>query len=123
MNYGFVYVMTSAAFDGLYKVGFTTGSPFKRAAELGKSTSSPHPFEVICYAEFENAAANERRIHFELDHRRVSARREFFEGPFSEIYVLVMDRDYALSLCDHHAAVYLWDEEHAGSKVLVGGFQ
>jgi hypothetical protein len=122
MSYGFVYVMSSAALNGLFKIGFTTGSPFKRAAELSQSTSSPHPFEVICYAEFENAAANERRIHFDLEHLRVSPRREFFEGPFSEIYAAVMDRSYALALCEHHAAVHLWDEEHANSEV-VGGFQ
>ena len=120
MSYGFVYIMANGALPDLFKVGFTTGSPFKRAKELSGSTSVPEEFEVVCYAEFTNAAANEARIHQLLADLRVSDRREFFSGPFSRLYAAVMDRSYALALCDHHAAVYQWDEDHPALKSFVG---
>jgi hypothetical protein len=122
MGYGFVYVMTNESFPDLYKVGYTTGSPFKRAKELSASTSVPTPFEVVCYAEYADVEKHETRVHDTVADLRVSARREFFTGPFSRIYEAVMDRDYSLARCDHLAPVELWEEEHADHKVT-GVFQ
>ncbi|MGP8777143.1 GIY-YIG nuclease family protein [Pseudomonas aeruginosa] len=50
-GYGFVYVLTSPAMPGLYKVGATTRSPRQRAEELSRGTGVPHEFEVAFYAE------------------------------------------------------------------------
>lgn len=122
MSYGFVYVLTNESFPGLYKIGYTTGSPFKRAKDLSGSTSVPTPFDVVCYAEYADAERNEMRVHNSLADLRVSDRREFFTGPFSRIYEAVMDRDYSLARCDHLAVVEQWEEEHADSPV-VGGFE
>ncbi|WP_321913544.1 GIY-YIG nuclease family protein [Paraburkholderia sp. J11-2] len=122
MSYGFVYIMESSACPGMFKVGYTTKSPMGRADELTKSTAAPLPLTVICYAEFENVETHEKRIHAELASQRVNERREFFWGPFSRIYHAVMNRDYAIALCEHHAAVAFWDEEHAEQKVI-GGFE
>ncbi|MDC0850100.1 GIY-YIG nuclease family protein [Pseudomonas aeruginosa] len=41
-GYGFVYVLTSPAMPGLYKVGATTRSPRQRAEELSRGTGVPH---------------------------------------------------------------------------------
>jgi hypothetical protein len=120
MSWGFVYIMDCTPHEGMFKVGYTTGSPFKRAEELSRSTSVPMPFTVICYAEFENVESHERRIHALLSDRRVSDRREFFYGPFSRIYNAVMDRGYAVALCEHHAAVPRWEEEHPALASFVG---
>jgi hypothetical protein len=122
MSYGFVYIMSNASFPGLYKVGYTTGSPFKRAKELSASTSVPTPFDVICYAEYADVEDHETRVHDTVADLRVSDRREFFTGPFSRIYESVMHRGYSLAQCDHVAAPELWDEEHASCPV-VGGFE
>lgn len=121
MAYGFVYILSNKSFPGLYKVGYTTGSPAKRAKDLSGSTGVPTPFDVICYAEFADAERNELRVHDSIADLRVSDRREFFTGPFSRIYDAVMNRDYSLSRCDHLAAPELWEEEHADCPV-VGGF-
>ncbi|MDN8081192.1 GIY-YIG nuclease family protein [Burkholderia multivorans] len=120
MSWGFVYIMESAAFPGMFKVGYTERSPMGRAEELSRSTATPLPLTVICYAEFSNAKEAEKRIHKALSHKRVSECREFFWGPFSEIYEIVMDRDYARVLCEHHAAVAFWEEEHPALIEFVG---
>jgi hypothetical protein len=112
MSWGFVYIMESSAFPGMFKVGYTERSPMGRAEELTRSTAAPLPLTVVCYAEFCNARAAEQRIHKELARKRVNERREFFWGPISEIYKVVMDRSYAHALCEHYAAVAFWDEEH-----------
>lgn len=122
MRYGFVYVMFNVSLPGLYKIGFTTGSPFKRAKELSASTGVPTPFEVVCYAEYEDVESHELRVHDTLADLRVSERREFFRGPFSRIYEAVMNSGYSLSICEHLGPVELWDEEHSKLKV-VGGFE
>lgn len=120
MSYGFVYIMESSALPGMFKIGYTEYSPSRRAEELSRSTAAPLPLTVICYAEFRNVESAEKRIHEELKSKRVSERREFFRGPFSEIYKVVMDRSYAISLCEHYAAVALWDEEHPALASFVG---
>lgn len=122
MSYGFVYVLMNASFPNLYKIGHTAGSPHKRAKELSAATGVPTPFDVVCYAEYEDAARNELRIHDALAEQRVSDHREFFAAPFSKIYEAVMDRAYSLTQCDFLAPVELWDEKHAAKKV-VGGFE
>lgn len=42
----FVYMLRNSAMPGLLKVGFTTGTPEVRAAELSAATGVPTPFQV-----------------------------------------------------------------------------
>ena len=76
----FVYVLTNKSIIGTIKVGMTTSSPEKRAAEL-HTTGVPTPFEV---AASWRVPAGEHRKYEKIAHKalakyRVSKNREFFE--------------------------------------------
>lgn len=75
---GFVYILVNEYMPDVYKVGCTERSPHERAAELSKPTGVPSPFEVLCYAEFEDFQSVERDMHEWLSPHRISANREFF---------------------------------------------
>lgn len=77
-NYGFVYILTNAALIGMFKAGCSERSPTQRACELSAPTGVPMPFEVFCYAEFEDFQTIEKRLHEFIKQWRVSANREFF---------------------------------------------
>ncbi|PMS25288.1 GIY-YIG nuclease family protein [Trinickia soli] len=66
---GFVYVMSNKAMPGLVKVGFTTGTPEERAAQLN-GTHSPHPVVVEYSTRVPDARAVEREAHLRLRKRR-----------------------------------------------------
>ena len=121
MRHGFVYIMSNVCMPDIYKVGFTRGSPAKRAAELSAETSAPAPFEVVCYAEYDDAQRQEAEIHHKLDQFRVTGRREFFRGPLARIVDLVLDRDRAISMCEMDVEARLYFERKVPLK-LVGGF-
>lgn len=108
MSYGFVYVLANAAMPGIYKVGFTERSPSLRCRELSQSTSVPVDFELVCYAEYENAHAREQEIHSMLADLRLSRGREFFRGDLQIITDLVVDREEALSFFDDNLAPQLY---------------
>lgn len=84
-NFGFVYIlvnryMRTTSERPLFKVGCTERSPHQRAAELSSGSGIPAPFEVLCYAEFKEFQAVERKMHEWLSEYRVSDNREFFVG-------------------------------------------
>lgn len=97
MSYGFVYVLANRYMPGIYKVGFTERSPSLRCRELSSSTSVPDDFELVCYAEYEEAHAKEQEIHRALADARVNRGREFFECDLKIITDLVVDEEEALS--------------------------
>jgi hypothetical protein len=108
MGYGFVYVLANAAMPGIYKVGFTERSPSLRCRELSQSTSIPVDFELICYAEYENAHEREQEIHSMLADLRLSRGREFFRGDLKVITDLVVDREESLSFFDDNLPPQLY---------------
>jgi hypothetical protein len=108
MSYGFVYVLGHHCMPGVYKVGFTERSPRARMEELGKSTSVPGDFDLICYAEYENPRDREQEIHSLLEKFRVTPDREFFKCDLMHITNLVMDEEEALSLCEHQMHPFLY---------------
>jgi hypothetical protein len=110
MNHGFVYVLQNDAMPGIYKVGFTLRSPSLRCHELSQSTSAPMPFNLVCYAEYENAANREQQIHAALSAYRVSESREFFQCDLKLIVGLVIDLPRCLSYCDRHLGYFLETE-------------
>ncbi|MDJ1160430.1 GIY-YIG nuclease family protein [Burkholderia gladioli pv. gladioli] len=66
---GYVYVMSNKAMPGLVKVGFTTGTPEGRAAQLS-GTHSPHPVVVEYSTHVPDARAVEREAHLRLHKHR-----------------------------------------------------
>lgn len=66
---GYVYVMSNKAMPGLVKVGFTTGTPDERAAQLN-GTHSPHPVVVEYSTHVPDARAVEREAHLRLRKHR-----------------------------------------------------
>lgn len=88
-NYGFVYVLRNVCMPGVYKIGMTDRAPSQRAEELSSSTSTPVPFEVVCFAEVKDARSAELHMHNILSERRISTSREFFAltgDDFSQVF-------------------------------------
>lgn len=109
-KYGFVYIMTNQV--GVYKIGCTSGSPRERAAQLSASSGVLHEFDVICYGEFEDFQIVERQMHERFDDRRINANREFFRGPFTDLYLALRDGfdGHIVSFCEGEGPVYVYDE-------------
>ncbi len=86
-------MLVNSSIPGLSKVGRTTRPPLERAAELSAATGVATPFVLAFEQEFADCCAAERCIHAELERRgwRVSAAREFFRGPASEIVRVVLE--------------------------------
>jgi hypothetical protein len=78
-DYGFVYALANHAMPHLFKIGFTAGSPSKRAIELSKGSGVPTVFEVVGFFETERPRHVESWIHEALDDYRFNANREFFK--------------------------------------------
>ena len=84
-SFGFVYILSSDAMPGVYKVGATDYSPRRRALDLSRGTGVPAPYSVVFYGEVDGAFAWEKNVHKVLADRRVNADREFFRGPLIDI--------------------------------------
>jgi len=78
-EYGFVYCLSNRFMPGLYKIGFTRGSPNFRAKQLSAPTGVPTQFEVEWYVESDEADNLEKELHAALGRSRVSPDREFFK--------------------------------------------
>lgn len=100
MNYGFIYCLGNRAMPGIYKVGMTERSPLQRCDELSNSTSSPLPFELLCFGQVTNARAAEAEIHSGLSASRVNQSREFFHGPFGAISDVIRDYSNGFAMTD-----------------------
>ncbi|RPW72444.1 hypothetical protein IPC737_19845 [Pseudomonas aeruginosa] len=85
MNYGFIYCLGNAAMPGIFKVGMTERAPLQRSEELSNSTSSPLPFQLLCFGQVMDPREVESEVHTILSDRRVNYSREFFRGPFNSI--------------------------------------
>ncbi|MBD1590237.1 GIY-YIG nuclease family protein [Pseudomonas typographi] len=86
MTYGFIYCLGNQVMPGIYKIGMTDRAPSQRCLELSTSTSAPVPFDLLCYAEVQCAAAIERCLHQQFAECRVSRSREFFETDYRAIH-------------------------------------
>lgn len=104
-DYGFVYVLSSPAMPGLYKVGATTRSPHQRAAELSHGTGVAYEFSVAFYGEVENPMKWERIVHADLSSKRLNDSREFFYGPLIEIINAIEGDGECCSLWDSDLAI------------------
>lgn len=85
-NPGYVYVLSSGAFPGTFKVGFTNRAVYERVEELNSSTSLPSPFKVEMYFLSKSAKDEEIISHADLSSFRMNERREFFKLPLVELH-------------------------------------
>ncbi|MCA9469656.1 MAG: GIY-YIG nuclease family protein [Nitrospira sp.] len=85
---GWVYVFSNKSMPDLVKVGFTLGSPKKRAKELD-GTGLPNPFRWEYGVKVPKPQEVEQEIHKRLKNFRERAEREFFYCPlFQTIEVI-----------------------------------
>lgn len=86
-NKGYIYVLSNASYNGMYKVGLTTRTVEERVSELSGSTGVPTPFVIEYFQEFNDCVEAEKNIHMllELADGRVANNREFFEVPLEKI--------------------------------------
>jgi hypothetical protein len=114
-KHGFVYVLGNAAMPGLYKIGFTTNSPFQRAEELSRATGVPSSFQVICFAAFYRPEFFENLMHKQFANERVPG-KEFFRAPIADIFAHLKDLDCAQCFCDVESDPWVWDEERSSER-------
>ena len=79
-----VYVLSNPTMPGYLKIGFTDGTPEKRAEQLSRSTGVIMPFKVEWAFHCYNAEALEGEIHKHLQSSRVASNREFFDITLQE---------------------------------------
>lgn len=82
---GWIYVLGNEAMPGLYKIGMTTNSPEKRAAELSNGSGVPKKFYVEKAFMSDAPAHHEREIHRLLARYRINDGREFFKCTLQKI--------------------------------------
>jgi hypothetical protein len=83
---GYVYVLSSEAFPGTFKVGFTNRSVNDRVEELNSSTSLPSPFIAEMIFLSTSAREDEVSSHGSLSPFRVNDRREFFRISLEQLH-------------------------------------
>ncbi len=92
MATGYVYIMINPSFkENIIKVGQTTNIE-KRIKDLSHSSGIPTPFQVYALMKTTNYVDVERALHNILEkvvHKRVNAKREFFEIKPDEAYFLM----------------------------------
>ena len=75
---GYVYVLKSIGYPGVYKIGSTYGLPEERAEELS-GTNVPDPWTVTSQINIKDAEYYEKQIHKLLKNFRYRKGREFFK--------------------------------------------
>lgn len=108
MSWGFVYCMANESMPGMYKIGFTSASPYERAIQLSKGTGVPSPYIVLFYADVPNPSSYELMIHEALEDHRVSGNREFFKIDVKEIHEWVYDIAQMAHGAFAESQYYLW---------------
>lgn len=82
---GWIYVLSNASMQGMYKIGLTRSDPKQRAAQLSKSSGSPTDFVVEAKFFSSDPERDEKIIHESLSRFRVSQAREFFSCSLDKI--------------------------------------
>ena len=83
-NVGYVYVLKSIGYPGMYKIGSTYGLPEERAEDLS-GTNVPDPWTVTAKIKIKDAEYYEKQIHKILAEFRYRRGREFFKIDLSKI--------------------------------------
>jgi hypothetical protein len=80
---GYIYIFSNIAYQGKYKIGFTTNHPECRAKQMG--TGHITDFVVEWFKKIKSPSKVESRIHKILDKYRVENNKEFFEASLSTL--------------------------------------
>jgi hypothetical protein len=81
----YVYCLSNPDYsENLYKIGFTTNNPMRRAEEL-YSTGVPSNFVIEIIIKTSNGKLLEKMIHNKLKHYRHNTQREFFRIPIATL--------------------------------------
>ena len=89
---GYIYVMRCPLLEeAMFKVGFTTKTPQKRAEELSKSTGVPLSFVVVESWKVNSPKEVEKIVHTALDKYRPNPQREFFKLKFEKMRQIIED--------------------------------
>ena len=83
-NFGYVYVLKSIGYPGMYKIGSTYGLAEERAEELS-GTNVPDPWTVTAKIKILDALYYEKQMHKILTKYRYKKGREFFKVDISVI--------------------------------------
>jgi hypothetical protein len=83
-NFGYVYVLKSVGYPGMYKIGSTYGLAEERAEELS-GTNVPDPWTVAVKIKILDALYYEKQMHKILTKYRYRKSREFFKVDLSVI--------------------------------------
>ena len=83
-NFGYVYVLKSIGYPGMYKIGSTYGLAEERAEELS-GTNVPDPWTVATKIKILDALYYEKQVHKMLAQYRYRKGREFFKLDLSII--------------------------------------
>ena len=87
---GVLYVLRCITMkDGVYKIGWTSGSAHERAKDLSTATGVPSAFVLVDYWQHEDPEALESNVHAMLDPYRINESREFFQIDFETIKRLI----------------------------------
>ena len=81
---GYVYILKSIGYPGMYKIGSTYGLPEQRAEDLS-GTNVPDPWTVTGKIKIKDAEYYEKQIHKILAEFRYRKGREFFKTDLSKI--------------------------------------
>jgi hypothetical protein len=111
---GYVYILCNPSMPGIVKIGATERSPVDRVAELSAATGVPTPFALFYYILHHDAFAAEQLVHAELEHFRVSEKREFFRLE-AERAKTTLNR---LRMAEIRAEVVSWSEDLVQSLAL-----
>ncbi len=84
---GFIYILSNKLMPGIYKIGFTSINPDKRATEISVEMKMPMPFEVELYERTKEPFIVEQRIHKELE--TLNQGRAFFTGSLEYLASIV----------------------------------
>lgn len=83
-NIGYIYILKSEGYPGMYKVGSTYGLPEERAEDLS-GTNVPDPWVVTGKYKFKNAEYYEKISHKLMANYRYRKDREFFKMDLKKI--------------------------------------
>lgn len=89
-NLGYVYVLKSIGYPGVFKIGSTYGLPEERAEELS-GTNVPDPWTVSYQIKIKDAEYYEKQIHKLLKNYRYRKGREFFKLDLKNIKKCLKD--------------------------------
>ncbi|WP_211453229.1 GIY-YIG nuclease family protein [Collimonas antrihumi] len=110
---GYIYVLANGSMPNAVKVGKTTRSSAERARELSGVTSLPTAFIVVYEQLFEDCTAAENFVHALLEQKgfRISANREFFSAPVSEVVKAITLAPGAIQGSEALPAAYTDEED------------